>query len=187
MIFGFELGSDMLPIVLTPQGARIGIAGKGSAFSGRMNLLNDAGIVPHALFEDREPESSELTELHALFVAGLDESASRDIYAKAEAACVLVNVEDDPKLCDFHVPAQIRRGELLITVSTGGRSPGLAARVREALGEIFGVEWENHVGEIAKSRARWRASGLAPNEVAQRTRDMIDDKGWLNGLGQQNR
>ncbi len=174
----------MLPIVLTPQGARIGIAGHGSAFGGRMRLLNDAGITPSMMLEDRQPELSELADLNVLFIAGWDESTSREIYANAKAAGVLVNVEDVPKLCDFHVPAQIRRGELLITVSTGGRSPGLAARVRETLGEIFGVEWENHVDEIAIARARWRASGLGPQEVAQRTRELIDNKGWLNGLGQ---
>jgi len=174
----------MLPIVLTPQGARIGIAGRGSQFNARLRLLSDAGIVAHAAIQDRELESPELAQLDVLFIAGLDESVSRDIYAKAKAANVLVNVEDVPKLCDFHVPAQIRRGELLITVSTGGRSPGLASRVRETLGEIFGVEWESHVDEIAIARARWRASGLAPQEVGQKTQEFIDSKGWLNGLKQ---
>jgi len=172
----------MLPIILTPQSARIGIAGHGSAFSARCRLLSDAGIVPHAVIQERELESSDLADLNVLFVAGLDESASREIYAKAKAVHVLVNVEDVPKLCDFHVPAQIRRGELLITVSTGGRSPGLASRVCESLGEMFGQEWEAHVDEIAIARARWRASGLGPQEVAQRTREFIDSKGWLNGL-----
>ena len=171
----------MLPIILTPQGTRIGLTGEGAALSARLQLLSEAGITPHAVYEDRMPTTSELAGLDILFVAGLDESVSRETYANAKASGILVNVEDVPKLCDFHVPAQIRRGELLITVSTGGRSPGLAARVRETLGEIFGAEWEAHVDEVAISRARWRASGLAPKEVAQRTRELIDNKGWLGG------
>lgn len=170
----------MLPIILTPQSARIGLAGQGAALSARIRLLSEAGIEPHALFEDRLPTNSELARLDILFVAGLDEGVSREAYAKAKESGVLVNVEDVPKLCDFHVPAQIRRGELLITVSTGGRSPGLAARVRETLGELFGVEWEARLDEVAISRARWRASGLASEEVAQRTRELIDNKGWLD-------
>lgn len=171
----------MLPIILTPKSTRIGLAGIGAPLGARSRLLSDAGFAPHIIFEDRLPATADLAGLDILFVAGLEERASREAYANAKAAGLLVNVEDVPKLCDFHVPAQIRRGELLITVSTAGLSPGLAARIREALSEIFGPEWEAHVDEVAISRARWRAAGLAPGEVAQRTRELIDDKGWLGG------
>ena len=174
----------MLPIVLTPQSVRIGLAGHGTDLRARMRLLSEAGVARHTLFEDRIPTASELSGLDVLFVAGLVESASREIYAKAKESGVLVNVEDIPKLCDFHVPAQIRRGELLITVSTGGRSPGLASHVRDAIGEIFGAEWEERVEEVAVSRAHWRASGLQPEEVAKRTRELLDKKGWLGRANQ---
>ena len=172
----------MLPIILTPQVARIGLAGHGAALGARVRLLSEAGMTRHFLFEDRMPTTSELAGLDILFVAGLGESASREIHAKAKKNSVLVNVEDIPKLCDFHVPAQIRRGELLITVSTGGLSPGLAAHMRDVLGEIFGAEWEARIKEVAVSRARWRASGLQPEEVAKRTREFLDGKGWLGRL-----
>ena len=172
----------MLPIILTPQSTRIGLVGQGTPLGNRLRLLTEAGIGPQVVVEDRMPATTDLAGLDILFVAGFEESASREAYANAKASGVLVNVEDAPKLCDFHVPAQIRRGELLITVSTAGRSPGLAARVRETLGEMFGPEWGAHVDEVAISRARWRASGLAPEEVAQRTRELIDNKGWLARL-----
>lgn len=174
----------MLPIILTPQVARIGLAGQGKALGARARLLDEAGITRYSVFENRVPTASELAGLDILFVAGLDESASRGVYAKAKESSVLVNVEDVPKLCDFHVPAQIRRGELLITVSTGGRSPGLAAHVRDAIGEIFGSEWEARIQEVAVARARWRASGLQPQEVAKRTQEMLEDKGWLGRASQ---
>ena len=169
----------MLPIVLSPRSVQIGVVGQGGAVEGRLQLLSEAGISPAKNFENCDPEPSQLAGLNILFVAGLDESRSRDIYALARRAGVLVNVEDVPKLCDFHVPAQVRRGDLLITVSTGGRSPGLAARIRESLSDMFGREWEAHVDEIAVARARWRASGMSPGEVAERTSEMIDQKGWL--------
>ncbi len=173
----------MLPLVLTPGVAKIGLAGKGEALSARLRLLVEAGIVQPLVFEERIPTASELSGLHVLFVAGFDESLSREIYAKAKEGGVLVNVEDVPKLCDFHVPALIRRGELLITVSTGGRSPALAAHIREALGEMYGAEWEARVEEVSVSRARWRASGLQPEEVAKRTRELVASKGWLGKGG----
>ena len=174
----------MLPIIITPQNVRIGLVGQGTALEVRMRLLSEAGISPHSIFENGAPTASELAQLDILFVAGLGESPSREIYAQAKKSGVLVNVEDVPKLCDFHVPAQMRRGELLITVSTGGRSPGLAAQLRDAIGEIFGAEWETRVEEVAIARARWRASGLRPEEVAKRTREMLGEKGWLGGSSQ---
>src|SRR5204863_181047 len=54
---------------------------------------------------------------------------------------VLVNVMDDPARCDFAAPAVVRRGDLTIAVSTSGRSPALARRLREELEHRFGDEW----------------------------------------------
>ena len=54
--------------------------------------------------------------------------------ARARAGGVLVNVEDVIGWCDFHNPSIVRRGDLLLTVSTGGQSPGLAARIRAPAG-----------------------------------------------------
>ena len=169
----------MLPVVLSPHSVRVGAAGKGEKLAARLRLLDKGGIAERLVFEDRAPGADDLKHLDVLFVAGLDDSASRDIYAAAKAEGVLVNVEDVPKLCDFHVPAQIRRGDLLITVSTGGRSPGLASRMRETLEDMFGEEWETNLDEVAQARARWRSSGLAPNDIAERTRVFVTEKGWL--------
>ena len=72
---------------------------------------------------------------------GVSVDLARELAARARRLKVLVNVEDVLPLCDFHVPAIVRRGELLLTASTGGQVPGLARRLREALAEQFGPEW----------------------------------------------
>ncbi len=56
--------------------------------------------------------------------------------AKREGA--LVNVAEPSQLSDFTVPAQVRRGDLLLTVSTGGKSPALARQLRRELERDFG-------------------------------------------------
>jgi precorrin-2 dehydrogenase/sirohydrochlorin ferrochelatase len=161
----------MLPIVLTPN-IPVGVAGAGEALQRRLALLEAAGVTVQQVTDNFDG-------LRLLFVAGLDESAARELAQRARRAGVLVNVEDIPQLCDFHMPAQVRRGDLLITISTGGRSPGLARVLREALEESFGAEWDAYLDELAKARARWRAAGLAPQDVAARTRAFLDEKGWL--------
>jgi len=122
----------MLPIVLDPTAIRIGVAGRGDGLKRRLGLLEEAGAEKVAVFDQSIP-AGQLAQLSVLFVAGLDSDQSRELAAAAQAARVLVNVEDQPDLCDFHVPASLRRGDLLFTVSTGGHSPGLSRLLREEL------------------------------------------------------
>jgi len=60
---------------------------------------------------------------------------------EANKNSIPINVADSPKRCNFQVPATLRRDELLITVSTGGGSPMLAAKIRNKLEEQYGVEY----------------------------------------------
>jgi precorrin-2 dehydrogenase/sirohydrochlorin ferrochelatase len=163
----------LLPIVLTDSSA-IGLAGQGDALVRRATLLADAGLRIVAV----SPGAS-LDGFRFLFIAGLQSDEAAALARRARAAGILVNVEDVPELCDFHVPAIVRRGELMLTASTGGQAPGLARRLREWLEERFGPEWKLHMEDVSSARAGWRAEGLEPQEVSRRTRDLVADKGWL--------
>jgi precorrin-2 dehydrogenase/sirohydrochlorin ferrochelatase len=88
-------------------------------------------------------------------------------------------VEDVLPLCDFHVPAIVRRGDLLLTASTGGQVPGLARALRESLADQFGPEWSVRLKELGMARAKWRSEGLTPGEVSQHVRELIVRMGWL--------
>ena len=111
--------------------------------------------------------------------------------ALARSERVLVNVEDRPALCDFHSVAEVRRGDLLLTVSTGGASPGLAARIRARLAAEFGPEWAERVALLRGHRAAWRQRrprrGGAHRRAAagQRVAGMTFEPGtvWLVGAG----
>jgi len=168
----------MLPIVLEPRAMRIGVAGQGEGLRRRLALVSQAGVQP-TVFERTIPTAPDLTGLSALFVAGLDRATSQAVVQAARQARVLVNVEDQPDLCDFHVPASVRRGSLLLTVSTGGQSPGLARLLREELETRFGPEWCERVEELARARSAWRQSGTDPATVSERTRTLVKAKGWL--------
>ncbi len=168
----------MLPIILNPKVLRIGLSGRGEGFGRRLAMITGAGVTAPVLFESRPASAGEIAALHVLFIAGLDEAESRALSSAARAAGVLVNVEDRPELCDFHVPAIVRRRDLLLTISTGGRSPAVAHILREELEKHFGPEWEERLDEIADARDAWRASGLTSCDVAERTGRLIDAKGW---------
>ncbi|MHB1414715.1 MAG: precorrin-2 dehydrogenase/sirohydrochlorin ferrochelatase family protein [Chloroflexota bacterium] len=87
-----------------------------------------------------------------------DEEINREVWEEAYDRGVLVNVVDAPQQCNFTLPATVRRGPLLLTVSTGGASPALSRAVRERLEKEFGPEygtfatWLGEAREQVKSR-----------------------------------
>lgn len=164
----------MLPIVLSDEFVSVGLAGTGEGRSHRAALLAESGVTA----VDVRPDAP-LPRIGVLFIAGLDREPAVALAAKARAAGILVNVEDVPELCDFHVPAIVRRGDLVLTASTGGQAPGLARRLREWLSERFGPEWKLHLEDVGAAREGWRANGLPPDEISRRTRALIAEKGWL--------
>lgn len=109
----------------------------------------------------------------AAIVMGSPGPDAEELARAARAAGALVNVVDDVRNCDVAAPAVVRRGELLLTVSTGGRSPTLARLLREDLERRFGPEWAlvlEVLGEV-----RERSLGLLP-DLGERARR------WLEAL-----
>jgi len=168
----------VLPITINPRMVRIGLAGAGEGLARRGALLAESGAEAVSVAVDSSDAA--LHCLSVLFIAGLERLKAAELARRARSGGVLVNVEDAPELSDFHVPALVRRGGLMLTVSTGGRAPGLARRLREWLQKRFGPEWDVHLETLGAARAVWRTDGLPPGEVSRRTRDLIEDRGWLS-------
>jgi precorrin-2 dehydrogenase/sirohydrochlorin ferrochelatase len=72
--------------------------------------------------------------------------------------------------------AEVRRGELLLTVSTGGASPALAARLRARLAAEFGPEWADRLALLREHRVAWRGQG---RDAAALTDALLRTSGWL--------
>jgi precorrin-2 dehydrogenase/sirohydrochlorin ferrochelatase len=69
------------------------------------------------------------------------EQVNEAVVAAGRAVGALVNVVDSPQLCSFYVPASVRRGNLIISISTAGESPALAARLQDELERTYGEEY----------------------------------------------
>ncbi len=74
------------------------------------------------------------------------------IIREADKMQVLTNVVDDPSACSFQVPASVRRGEFLLTVSTGGGSPALSSKIRREMEKGYGPEYGQLVSLLGKVR-----------------------------------
>jgi len=84
------------------------------------------------------------------------EEIDRAVATAGRAGRVLVNAVDRPALCDVILPSVLRRGQLQVAVSTGGRSPALAREIRRRLEPLFGDAYAALVERAGRERARAR-------------------------------
>ncbi len=108
-----------------------------------------------------------------LVIAATDSNATNEAVFRACAERgVLCNVVDDPERCDFFYPAVVRRGPLQIAISTSGRSPALARRLRIELERQFGSEYSPWVEQVGEMRQKLRRRNL-PAAERRRLLDQI--------------
>lgn len=77
-----------------------------------------------------------------VFAATNNQDVQQLVQKEAKKYSVLLNSADDPQSSHFHVPAHFRRGEMLVSVSTGGSSPALAKTLRKSLEDVVIPEYE---------------------------------------------
>ena len=94
----------------------------------------------------------------AFLVVTTDTDYNAAVFAEAEAHGVLCHAVDAPRHCHFAMPSVLRRGELTVAVSTGGRAPALAKRLRHRLEEEVPAEYADLVDLLADARSEALAS-----------------------------
>ena len=95
---------------------------------------------------------------------------------EANQAGALVNVIDAPEDGNFVVPSQIARGDLLLTVSTNGKSPALAKKIGAQLAQQYGPEYGLYLDLLAKARLKIKEVISSSKERELFWRQMIDDQ-----------
>ncbi len=115
-----------------------------------------------------EDFSDALVEGMALVMAATDDpEVNARVSAAARARSIWVNVADEPEHCTFIVPAQVRRGDLTLAISTGGASPALARQMREELQQHFGPEYGPYLDLLKRVRTRVLAERRAHPENSE--------------------
>lgn len=170
----------MIPLHLDPQRSRIGLVGRGELAVRRLTWLRGGGADP-VVFSDAPgadlrtlagkrlvnhlPDTDDLRALDIVWIADLPPDLAGPLYAAARAQKTLANVEDVLDQCDFHTPALVRRGALLVSIGTGGASPAVAGKVRAAIESAVPEGWDPLLDDIAAARAALKAAGAGPAEL----------------------
>jgi precorrin-2 dehydrogenase / sirohydrochlorin ferrochelatase len=184
----------LLPLALDLSEWPVLLVGDGRAALARLDMLEAAGArhlrvfaeAPSAAMRERAgarlverlPTDAEVAGARVLFTAGLDDANTERLAALARAHRVLVNAEDVPPLCDAYALAMVRRGNLVIGVSTEGRSPAVARVLREWLEQRFGPEWEARFEQAVALRQALRARGAEATEITGATAELLAP--WLD-------
>ncbi len=180
----------MLPLVLDLSRLTLMLIGDGAAAERRLGLLDAAGAADLRVYAEtpsaalalaagsrlvpRLPTARELARARLVFISDRHAGYCDELAGLARALGALVHVEDAPALCDVQAPAVLRRGDLTIAVSTGGKSPGLAVQVKRFLGTLFApgmAAAPRHAGDVAarlaRARRRCRDDGALERELGQ--------------------
>jgi uroporphyrin-III C-methyltransferase/precorrin-2 dehydrogenase/sirohydrochlorin ferrochelatase len=161
--------ASLFPLFLKLDGRKCVVVGAGRIAAQKVEGLLDSGAALHIIAPEAGEEIQKLARsgrvswTQTLFKAEYLEGAllviaatgnpavNEEVYRVARDRGVLCNSVDEPERCDFYYPAVVRRGDLQIAISTAGKSPALAQRIRKELEEQFDssyIGWLNWLGSV---------------------------------------
>ncbi|MEA2902600.1 MAG: precorrin-2 dehydrogenase [Actinomycetota bacterium] len=167
-------GPYLFPVNLVLEGRKCLVVGGGAIAVRKVEALLACGasvtvVAPrvderlHALpgvtVEQRPYRPAEVAGYRLAIAATDSPAVNAAVFDDGEDAGVWVNGADDPANCSFTLPAVVRRGSLMVTVSTGGRSPALARWLRQRLESEIGPEYEVLLDLLASARDQLKADG----------------------------
>lgn len=168
----------LFPVYLKLRGRQVLVVGGGSVAEGKILGLLDTGasirvVALQASRRVREwaaagllalaERAFDIQDLNGVFlvvVATGDAPIGELVFLEVQARGILANVVDVPGQCDFFYPAVVRRGDLQIAISTSGRSPSLAQRLRQQLERQLGEGYAAWVEELGETRRQVLGSSL---------------------------
>ncbi|MBD3288183.1 bifunctional precorrin-2 dehydrogenase/sirohydrochlorin ferrochelatase [candidate division KSB1 bacterium] len=137
--------------------------------------LVDQGICKYI---SRKYRRGDLNGSFLVIAATNDPDANRQIWEEANDLNLLVNIVDVPDVCNFYVPSVVRNGDLAIAISTNGKAPYLAKRIRQRLEQDqFSHKISEKIFSIDKKRNELKSS--YPNDIQKREAEI---KKFINNL-----
>ncbi len=154
---------------LLEGGARVVVVGK--ALTPFLEQKKKEGAIEHVA---ADYEESCLTGVCLVIGATDSDKVNGRISQDAKARGIPVNIVDEPSQGDFIVPSLFQRGDLMITVSTGGKSPALAKKLRKELEDRYGPEYAALLNILGDLRKKVIAEGRSSAENKLLFESMVD-------------
>jgi len=180
------------PVFLQLEEMRVLVVGGGRVAQRKVETLLAYGARVSIVSRELTPELKELTDkgqVHflgeemkeaffddvSLVVAATDDAAlNHQVSQGARNRGLWVNAVDQPADCTFIVPSVVRRGDLMIAVSTSGKSPALSKKIRKRLDAQFGKEYADFLNLMGALRQAVLAMGLPQQENSRIFHEVVD-------------
>jgi uroporphyrin-III C-methyltransferase/precorrin-2 dehydrogenase/sirohydrochlorin ferrochelatase len=163
----------LYPVFLKLRGRRVLLVGGGPVAAAKLDGLLAAGAVVHVVAPDIAPELErpgvtlhrrrfEETDVEGAWwvVAAAPSDVNRQVQAAAEARQVFVNAVDDPAHATAYLGSVVRRGDVAVAMSTGGRAPALAGLLREAFEAWLPADLDAWMAAADEARRQWKQDGV---------------------------
>jgi precorrin-2 dehydrogenase / sirohydrochlorin ferrochelatase len=111
--------------------------------------LEDRGQI---VWHRRTYQTKDLDGVWLVMSHPVNKLENRAVFADAEARGILCNCVDDPERCSLILPSVLRRGDLVISVSTSGTAPALGVRIKQRLAQIYGPEYADFLALLRELR-----------------------------------
>lgn len=129
-----------------------------------------------ALYE-REFQETDLDEVDLVFIAVNDFTLSEELAIEAHKRNLLVNVADTPGICDFYLSSIVQKGDLKIAISTNGKSPTFAKRMKEVLSESIPNEAQQTIEQLNELRDHLKGDFREKVMALNRVTSVLVEKG----------
>jgi precorrin-2 dehydrogenase/sirohydrochlorin ferrochelatase len=168
--FCYDTDMPKFPLYLDMSGRRAVVIGGGSVAVQKVQALREAGARVTVISERIHPSYSDalglanvelilslysknyLVGATLVIAATNDSSLNQQIYHDCQELQILCHVNDCPELCDFYLPAIVKRGDLHIAIGTDGNCPAYAGHIRQKLEDLFTETHGRFVEQLERMR-----------------------------------
>ena len=177
----------MLPAFLKLAGRKVVLVGGGPVAEAKLGALLEAGALVTVVAPEVRSgiERSGVTVLRRGFepsdldeawwvVAAAPPPVNREVLAAGEARRVFVNAVDDPANATAYAGGVVRRGDVVVSISTGGRAPALAGLLREAFDAWLPQDLELWLEAADEARREWKAQAVPMDERRPRLLETLN-------------
>jgi len=123
---------------------------------------------------NEEFSEKHLEGVFLVIAATNDKQLNHKVSKIAKKMGLLINAVDQLPDCNFIVPSIVKRGDLLIAISTSGKSPALAQKVRKQLDTQFGSEYEDFLVLMGRVRKEILTKGLSQEENSRIFHEIVE-------------
>ena len=117
----------------------------------KLHQLSNNGVIK---LKERPFQTNDLDDRFLVFGCTDNQELNVNIHAEAERRGLLCNIADRPKVCNFILPSIVNRGDLIIAISTSGKSPAFAKKLRKHLEKEFGNEYAKFLNLMGAIRQK---------------------------------